>query len=276
MPTNSPSRLRLVEVVFLAGVLAVLAALLIPAIYAAREAARRSECANNLKQLSLGVMNYSDTFERFPMGTSGSRDLSPERRFSWHLSLWHFVEGKPPKLLLDLDQPWDAKVNRSPKLRRVIDWGEPTERTEDRPLGHLHLFGCPSASPEQKVLGIQVTHYIGMAGIGAESPTFDAHQPGVGIWGYDRQITEDDIKDGVSSTILLFETNRDTGPWIAGGPSTVRGLDLSAVPYFGVGGQFGGLHATCPVVMADGSVRQLDSETDIDVFVATTTIAGRD
>jgi hypothetical protein len=98
----------------------------------------------------------------------------------------------------------------------------------------------------------------------------------VGIWGYDRQIAEDEMEDGASATILLFETNRHNGPWIAGGPPTVRGLDRAAIPYFGVGGQFGGIHTTCPVVMADGSVRQLNNETDIDVFSAMTTIAGRD
>jgi type II secretory pathway pseudopilin PulG len=276
MPTDAPTRPRLVEILFLVGMLAVLAALIIPAVFAARQAARRSECADNLRRLSGGVINYSTATRRFPMGTSGSRDLLPEERFSWYLPLWPYLQGKPPTLLVDQNQPWDAEVNRLPKLRQVYGWAEPTEGTEDRPLEHLRMFSCPSVSPEQKVLGIQVTQYIGMAGIGADSPTFDSHQPGAGIWGYDRQIKADDIEDGISSTILLFETNRDTGPWIAGGPPTVRGLDLDGVPHFGVGGQFGGIHTTCPVAMADGSVRELNNETDIDVFSAMTTIAGRD
>jgi hypothetical protein len=84
-----------------------------------------------------------------------------------------------------------------------------------------------------------------------------------------------DIVDGANSTILLIETNHEPGPWIAGGRPTVRGLELNAAPHLGSDGQFGGLHVTCPAVMADASVRQLSNETDASVLAAMMTIAGR-
>jgi type II secretory pathway pseudopilin PulG len=277
MPSSYTVRFRLVELLVVAGCAMLLAALLLPAIFAAREAARRSSCENNLKQLSLGVLNYSDAFGRFPLGTSGSRGLSPAQRFSWYLPLWHFWEGKPPTLLVNQNQPWDAEVNRSPRLRHIVDWGEPTERTEDYPLSYLHRFGCPSAPRNEQVLGIQVARHAGMTGLGVKSPEVGSEEPGVGMWGYDRQLTSRDIQDGASATILLLETNLDPGAWIAGGRPTLRSLESNVIPYLGVGGQFGGIHSgTCPIVMADASVRQLDNEMDLSVLSAMTTIAGRD
>jgi hypothetical protein len=274
MSEYQPNRLRLVNGIAVLCIVSILAAILIPAILAAREAARRSSCDNNLKQLALGVLNYSDTFRRLPMGTSGSRELLPQERFSWYLPLWPFFEGKPPTLLVDQNQAWDAPVNRSPRLRFFVDFE--SARTEDRPLMFLNLFSCPSASPKLKVQDIQVTQYVGMAGLGVESPEFDTHQAHIGVWGYDRQITERDITDGCSSTVLLAESGFDPGPWIAGGRRTVRGLDLRAAPYFGPGRQFGGIHSVCSTVMVDASVRHWVGDSDSSVFRALVTIADED
>jgi hypothetical protein len=269
-------RFRLLESAVVVVVTVLLMAGLIPAILAAREAARRSACENNLKQLSLGLLNYSDAFRSLPLGTSGSRDLLPAKRFSWYPSIWYFIQGKPPKLLLDQSQAWNAEVNRFPKIECILDWNEPSERTEIRPLSSVRLFGCPSAGRREQVLGIEVTHYVGMAGLGLQSPEFDLDQPDIGVWGYDRQTKVSDIIDASSATISLVETNRKPGPWLAGGPPTVRGADAADLPYIGPGRHFGGLHSSCPAAMLDGSVRQLASEIDPVAFAAMSTIAGQD
>jgi hypothetical protein len=152
-------------------------------------------------------------------------------------------------------------------------------------LGNFSLFLCPS-NPTRTLPGSpQPSHYVGVAGVGLNAAGWGAGYPGNGVFGYDRRTRLEDITDGAGTTMLLIETNRDNGPWTAGGPPTVRGLDPAGGPYLGEGGQFGSGHRggqgwsprppyVTHVLFADGSVRGLADGVRPEVFEALATVAG--
>lgn len=69
---RSRSAFTLIELLVVIAIIAVLIALLLPAVQQAREAARRSACNNNMKQMGLAIHNYHDSFKKFPIGVTGA------------------------------------------------------------------------------------------------------------------------------------------------------------------------------------------------------------
>src|SRR5262245_59866269 len=90
----------LVELLVVIAIIGVLVALLLPAVQAAREAARRMQCGNNVKQLALGLQNYHDTFMFLPYGAR-NRSLGPSYNSasgygsSWLTATLPFCEQRP-------------------------------------------------------------------------------------------------------------------------------------------------------------------------------------
>jgi prepilin-type N-terminal cleavage/methylation domain-containing protein/prepilin-type processing-associated H-X9-DG protein len=89
----------LIELLVVIAIIAVLIALLLPAVQAAREAARRGQCINNLKQIALAMHNYHSANDCFPMGaSSGMRNFGQYRakqNFSPHVAMLPFLELTP-------------------------------------------------------------------------------------------------------------------------------------------------------------------------------------
>src|SRR5881392_3488868 len=119
----------LVELLVVIAIIGVLVALLLPAVQAAREAARRMQCSNHLKMIGLGLQNYHDTFQTLPYGararcvSTGNENTCDDRKMrqgwgpSWLMSIQPFVESKPLYDLLEAAQvsnyAWATDMTRA-------------------------------------------------------------------------------------------------------------------------------------------------------------------
>lgn len=79
----------LVELLVVIAIIGILVALLLPAVQAAREAARRTQCVNNLKQIGLAMHNYQDTHKRLPPGSAAGWG------HTWHAYALPYMEQTP-------------------------------------------------------------------------------------------------------------------------------------------------------------------------------------
>jgi hypothetical protein len=87
----------------------VLLALLLPAVQAAREAARRTQCSNNLKQIALAFHNYHDTYKTFPPAYIPDENGRPMH--SWRVLILPFLEQQALYNMYNFDEPWDSPAN---------------------------------------------------------------------------------------------------------------------------------------------------------------------
>lgn len=92
MRTRQRPAFTLVELLVVIAIIGILVALLLPAIQAAREAARRTQCVNNLKQIGLGLHNYHDTYRTFPYGSFNLRETWPSSGSNWRALILPFME----------------------------------------------------------------------------------------------------------------------------------------------------------------------------------------
>ncbi len=113
-------RLSWIELTLIVLALLVVIALVLPAVQQSREAARRTQSRNNLKQLGLGLQNYHDTFQVLPPGGTFREDGTPLH--SWTFFLNGYLAQVAPYFVIDANVPWDDPVNWSPMSQGQAIW----------------------------------------------------------------------------------------------------------------------------------------------------------
>jgi prepilin-type N-terminal cleavage/methylation domain-containing protein len=187
----------LVELLVVIAIIGVLVALLLPAVQAAREAARRTQCSNNLKQIGIGLHNYHDTYLVFPMGWSN-------RGQGWNACLLPFVEQQP--------------------LWNTLQWAESNNWDSDNTPNEracetsLKVYRCPSAAIPEHVNNQGIPKRVPACYRGVASSTADSDDPSTsavgryleqtdleGIFFGDSNIKFKDVTDGTSNTVMAGE-----------------------------------------------------------------------
>jgi prepilin-type processing-associated H-X9-DG protein len=206
----------------------------------------RVVCTNNLRALGLAVHLYREqNAGTFPPATVIAPGLAPQRRLSWFVSVLPYLDRKQPgsnawePLLgqFDPSRPWDVPPNAAAVRTRVLS------------------FLCPAGPLLDPGSTPGLTSYVGLAGVDPDAAALPRSDPRAGFFGYDRTLAQTDVTAGISQTMMVAETGQANGPWVAGGPPTVRGVDPGETAYVGPGRPFGGLHpGGANVLRVDGSV----------------------
>lgn len=236
MPLRKPSAFTLVELLVVIAIIGILLALLLPAVQAAREAARRVQCANHLHQIGIALHVYHATHRRFPPAF-----IQPNNVL-WTGLLLPQIEQQPLYDSLDFSAPWDVPGSANERACATI----------------ISQYRCPSSTAArhmnfQGVADRVPCTYLGCAtGIATRESGWhpragNPNQDGVMYFNSGTRFR--DIMDGTSSTVLVGEAEHDVdvkGPdhtgqthfvdhWYIGSPQVWAGdvsetLGSTAVP----------------------------------------------
>lgn len=282
----------LIELLVVIAIIAVLTALLLPAVQQARESARRTGCRNSLKQIGLALLNYESAHRIFPPASTSIIDYGvwSANATDYHLHGWASL------ILPQLDQASVYKqVNYNVSALSPLNFGPAAQR--------LAVYRCPSFSgsdyslePQYVKLSPQfaIRNFVAM---GATTIGNLWKMPDGVIYHGSRTALED-IRDGATNTLLIAETReQNASVWIDGGTSSLTSrryddanppsyanteIALNAYPYYKSGGQgidclwgpssshSGGGHH----LKADGSVHFISQNIAPIVYDSLTTRAG--
>lgn len=243
----------LIELLVVIAIIAVLIALLLPAVQQAREAARRSQCKNNLKQMGLALHNYHDTAKYFPPAIISSGRNSGAPATELVLNTTGFV-----LLLPYLDQgPMYAQYNFNVCSSMSSPYSRPVSGTDatNAPIYQkkLPVFQCPSdpAGGQPYTSGPGGTAFYSANAVVRSSYLFAAgnfhdysanyssiiSDPHIGAFGNDGSADLAAITDGSSNTILIGESQQ------------IKPSSINFGPYWGAG-----VHTCCHLHTATNNV----------------------
>ena len=227
--SNRQKGFTLIELLVVIAIIAILIALLLPAVQQAREAARRSQCKNNLKQIGVALHGYVETHGVWPIGFQAQPDGAASgypgpavngntgSGFSWAAMILPFLDQASLYAKIDFSEPIAIDGTTDPVILGNMEAAQTV----------LAGFLCPSDNHRTQ---ISATNAISSPGQGtsnylATSGSYDRVNPTTaqdpagsasamnrarnGIFGFDSTTKMRDIKDGTSQTIAVGEINFD-------------------------------------------------------------------
>jgi prepilin-type N-terminal cleavage/methylation domain-containing protein/prepilin-type processing-associated H-X9-DG protein len=212
----------LIELLVVIAIIAILMALLVPAVQKVRESAARTQCINNLKQIGLGLQAYHDSHKALPPGYVSGYDASGNDTgpgWGWAAHLLPYIEQQPLFSRIDFKLPIEHPNNAAPRVLPVA------------------VYFCPSDSPPAtftagaKSAAGQVTTAICDVAAANYPGVFGISEPGVdgeGLFFRGSRVRLGDITDGTSTTLAVGERVFFFGEttWVG----AVTGANMSAPP----------------------------------------------
>ncbi|MCA9085921.1 MAG: DUF1559 domain-containing protein [Planctomycetaceae bacterium] len=205
----------LIELLVVIAIIAILIALLLPAVQQAREAARRTQCRNNLKQIGLALHNYHDTFDQLPGTVSaaaapqapGCQSWMLSQGYSWRVKILPYIDQAPLYNTIDFTRTGYAGCYGG--LGSVTTPGTPAHSRNTR----LNAFLCPSdPTAASQVANEYGTNYPAAVRARADEqhsdPTNNDATKDLGLLCRGGARLED-AKDGTSNTLMVGEVYRD-------------------------------------------------------------------
>jgi len=195
----------LVELLVVVAIVGGLVALLLPAVQAAREAARRTQCVNNLRQIGIAAANHEGARGRYPVGAEArawaAKPNWPHQFFRWsvlaHLAPYYEQEA----LLRSLDLSVPLYVGLTP--------GDIAPQNKPIVALTIPLFLCPSDRNGAVSTLFGPTNYAACTGTGVAGGTpFDTD----GVYHVNSRTRPRDVSDGLSKTVAFSESNLGDGP----------------------------------------------------------------
>jgi prepilin-type N-terminal cleavage/methylation domain-containing protein len=294
----SPNKKRgftLVELLTVIAIIGVLVALLLPAIQASREASRRTDCMNNLKQLGTGLLSFEAANRKFPAGQrwSGPRSLPGTYAIAWSAIILPFIEQTTVADRLDFKVPFTDPKNLPVSTQVLPIYLCPSNASvEDHRSWDGHLYNLGGLPGE----GLACLDYLGISGPDKDTKNpltkeFYGRQRGIliGTKGFPNgdkltdppSVKASDVTDGLSNTTWLTEcTGRGValesgeidalhGAWASGNNVTHidKGVNETQIPKAWYDER---IHADHPggahFVLCDGSVHFLSADTSEKVI----------
>ena len=302
----------LIELLVVIAIIGILVALLLPAVQAAREAARRTSCSNKIRQATLAASLYQEARGHYPPAATIGPNNATAGTYSYVALILPYVEEASVRNLVDTDLSWDDPKNQAAAETPLPFLQCPTQGPVE--MVYTNATGGSGTLTESNL----AVHYTAVMGAkrGDDCPqdpteiyTYDcsistgASNAAInGIMYYDRKdkpctTRPKDVTDGLSKTFLLGEQSWDAGfhrAWIAGrqGGICYSGNNMrytlntaarkpppnsSAIPVPANDTSFGskhpgGAHFSC----ADGSVKFVSENTSIEVLRAYASRAGEE